>query len=171
VTQPFVSATGLSYPHGYGRPVPSLAQVVLDTIVSKFEEMAEFVTPLPERRVISIGTISVDSPVLAVMYGGTAIGLPGNDFTMPTRGDAPRTVTFNIELWRHAPMSTANGLMPATDSSITEDALVTMQDSWALLEAAEACDQRRAGVVASVDVNPPSGDMQGVSMLLQVAIA
>ncbi len=152
------------------RPGPSVAQYVLDRIEEKFEELAEYVAPLPKRRLITIGTVSVDTPVLAIMYGGQLIGLPGNDFTQPTKGDSLQTATFNIELWRPAQMSSAGGLLPAPDSVITTQAFVTMQDAYALLEAAKACDPRAAGIVASVVVTEPSGDMQGVSMMLQVAI-
>ena len=152
------------------RPVPVVAQFVLDTIVAKYTELAEYVEPLPERRVITVGSVSVDNPLLAVMYGGTAIGLPGNDFTQPMTGDALRTATFNIELWRVTQTSSAGGLLPASDSVVTQHAFTVMQDSFALLEAAGACDPRQAGVVASVAVNEPQGDTQGVSMLLQIGI-
>ncbi len=152
------------------RPGPSVAQYVLDRIEAKFEEMAAYVEPLPKRRVITIGAVSVDNPVLAIMYGGQSIGLPGNDFTQPTRGDVLQSVTFNIELWRPAQTSSAGGLLPAPDSVITRDAFVTMQDAYVLLEAAKDCDPRQNGIVASVAVHEPSGEMQGVSMLLQVAI-
>lgn len=152
------------------RPVASVAQFVLKTIEDKYAELAEHVQPLPERRVITVGSVAVDAPVLAVMYGGTSIGLPGNDFTQPMRGDELRTATFNIELWRAIQTSSANGYLPAPASTITQDAFVTMQDSYVLLEAAGACDPRQAGVVASVGVQEPQGDMQGVSMLLQIAI-
>ncbi len=154
----------------WNRPVPVVAQFVLDKIVAKYEELAEYVSPLPARRVITVGTISVDTPVLAIMYGGTAIGLPGNDFTQPMKGDAIHTASFNIELWRTVQTSSAGGLLPAPDATITQNAFTTMQDSYALLTAAGECDPRQAGVVASVEVNEPSGDMQGVSMLLQIAI-
>ncbi len=154
----------------WNRPVPVVAQFVLDTIVAKYEELAEYVEPLPKRRVITVGMVTVDSPVLAVMYGGTSIGLPGNDFTQPMKGDALKTASFNIELHRRTQLSSASGLLPAPDSVITQHAFVTMQDSYALLEAAGACDPRQAGVVASVGVLEPSGEIQGVSMLLQLAI-
>jgi hypothetical protein len=154
----------------WNRPVPVVAQFVLDTIVAKYDELAEFTESLPKRRVITVGTVSVDSPVLAVMYGGTSIGLPGNDFTQPAASDALHTVTFNIELWRQTQTSSAGGLLPAPDSAISQRAFVTMQDSYALLEAARSCDPRSVGVVASVEVQAPEGDMQGVSMLLQIAV-
>jgi hypothetical protein len=154
----------------WNRPVPVVAQFVLDTIVGKFQELSQHVEPLPDRRVITVGSVSVDAPILAVMYGGTSIGLPGNNAQQPANGDALRTVTFNVELWRATQTSSAGGLLPAEASVITSHAFTTMQDSWALLEAAGACDPRQAGVVASVDVFEPQGDMQGISMLLQVAI-
>ena len=154
----------------WNRPVPSVAQFVFDTIVAKYAELAQYVDPLPDRRVITIGSVSVDEPLLAIMYGGTSIGLPGNDFSMPSRPDAPRTATFNIELWRTAKTSSASGLYPAAASVVSADAFVVMQDSHVLLEAAQACDPRQTGVVASVVVNEPQGEMQGVSMLLQIAV-
>jgi hypothetical protein len=154
----------------WNRPVAFVAPFVLDTIVEKFNELSAYVEPLPSRQVITVGSVSVDSPTLAIMYGGTRIGLPGNEAAQPANGDALRTVTFNIELWRRTQTSSASGLRPAGDSVITNHAFITMQDSHVLLEAAGECDPRQAGVVASVDVYEPQGDMQGVSMMLQIAI-
>lgn len=154
----------------WNTPVPAVAQFVLDRIREKYVELAEYAEALPERQVITVGSVSVDSPVLAIMYGGTSIGLPGNDFTQPMGTDALHTVTFNIELHRQTQTSSASGLYPAPDDTITKRAFVTMQDSYVLLQAARSCDPRGVGVVASVEVFEPQGDMQGVSMLLQIAI-
>ncbi len=111
----------------------------------------------------------------AVFYAGAAFrlaSLPRQDviISLTTPPYIAWVAVLHKLLHRQTKLSSASGLLPAPDSVITQHAFVTMQDSYALLEAAGACDPRQAGVVASVGVLEPSGEIQGVSMLLQVAI-
>jgi hypothetical protein len=169
VSEPFVSATGISYPRGYEFPIASLAQHVLATIVATYAERAEFATTLPARQLVAIGTVAVDSPLLAVMFGGVAVGPPGNELTVPMRDNDPRTAQMNVELWRPIRTSLPSGL-PASATAVSADSEVTMQDAWLLLESAYACDQLGVGVIASVAVNEPEGELVGVSMSLSLQV-
>jgi hypothetical protein len=164
-----MAGSGAPFPIGSPYPVVTLARYVLDTIVATYEAHADVATPLPTSRRIAIGTVATDYENLTVMYGGTTIGLPGNDFIQPMRGDAPRVATFDVELWRTVQTSYPNG-MPASDEMLDAAAAIVMQDSWVLLEAAAACDPRNQGVVASVGVVEPSGELQGVSMTLAIQV-
>jgi hypothetical protein len=158
----------LQYPAGADRPIASMARFVLATIVARYDADPT-AQPLPERQVITIGTVAVDAPVLAVMYGGVVVGSPAAQLTRPFRDNDPRTATFNVELWRSFPALDSAGNPPtaAQEQAVAE---ILMQDSWLLLESAYATDQMGVGVVASSAVNDPQGEMAGVSMHLELQV-
>jgi hypothetical protein len=160
------------YPAGYDFPVASLARWILAKIEETYEAavLAGHATALPERRLLAIGAIAVDSPQLAVMFGGISVGPPGQEPTTPMRANQPRTAAFNIELWRPINTSAPGGLEPAPAIEVSGDSEVVMQDSWLLLESSYKCDQLGIGVIASVVVNEPQGEMVGCSMGLELQI-
>lgn len=161
---------GRRYPAGYDRPVASLARYVLETIEKTYEETAPEELALPPNRLVTIGSVAVDNPLLAVMFGDITVGPPGNEMNTPYAGDnAPRTASLNIELWRRAPSLSPLGNVPS-NLAISTAAEAIMQDSWLLLEAVFAADQLGVGVIARVGVNEPNGEMQGVSVALEIQI-
>jgi hypothetical protein len=145
-----------------------MARWIMQTIVAKFDTDAS-ATPLPTRQLITIGAVSVDTPVLAVMYGSITVGSPASQMIHPFKTDDPRTAAFNIELWRAFPALSEQGVIPTAEQEQAV-AEVLMQDSWLLLESAYACDQMGVGVVASTAVSPPQGEMAGVSMHLELQV-
>jgi hypothetical protein len=140
----------------------------MSTIVARFAADPA-ATPLPDRQIITIGTVAVDAPLLAVMYGGVASGSPGSIITRPFRTDDPRTATFDVELWRSFPALDAAGHPPTPDEEQAV-AETLMQDSWLLMESAYGCDQMGVGVIATAGVNAPQGEMAGVSMQLSLQV-
>lgn len=156
----------VQYLAGYDRPVASVARYLLQVVEKTF---ADGDVALPERRLITIGSVAVDEPLLAVMYGGVTSGPPGNELNTPYRGDAPRSLTFNVELWRSTPAIGPAGLPPSA-AEVTASAETVMTDSWLLLEAAYASDQLGIGVIANVTVNEPQGEMSGVSMAIEMQV-
>lgn len=160
------------YPAGAQFPIPSLARWVLSQIEETFSVAVEegHATALPQRRLVTIGSVSVDEPLLAVMFGNATIGPPGNELTTPLRGDSPRSAVFNVELWRPIETSMPSGYEPAPAESISADSEVVMQDAWLLLEAAAKCDQMGIGIIASVAVNEPQGEVFGCRMGLEIQI-
>lgn len=151
-------------------PVAALALVVLDTIISEFEDRG---LDLPKDRRIVVGELAVEGQVLGVMFGGCHVGPPGNELSQPFRGDSPRTAIFSIELWRE--ISTGRGgaktaRAPRADV-VTAQANTTMVDTWVLLEAAFKCDYPGGpGVIASTAPLPPSGGLQGVTLSLSLQV-
>lgn len=161
--------TGLpQYPAGRDYPIASLARFILQTIQGHYAADST-ATALPDRQVITIGALAVDTPVLGVMYGAVSVGSPAAQVMRPFKDSDPRTATFNIELWRSFPALSEQGNVPtpAEEQAVAE---VLMQDSWLLLESAYACDQMGVGVVATTAVNPPQGEMAGVSMHLELQV-
>jgi hypothetical protein len=167
---PTFASGGATAGQAYDFPISTLAQHILDTIVGIYAAKAEVATPLPSRQLITIGSVAVDEPLLAVMFGGVAVGPPGNELNQPRRGETdPRSATFNVELWRQAGTSLPSG-MPGTPQRINDAAKVIMQDSWLLLESAYACDQLGVGIIANVVVQASQGDMIGASMAIEVQV-
>lgn len=156
----------ITYPAGQDKPIASAARYLLETIVNVYAEQG---IDLPTRQVITIGSVAVDGPVLAVMYGGITVGPPGNEMSTPYRGDSARTLTFNVELWRETPVIGMSGSVPPA-SAVTDAAEATMEDSWWLMESAFASDQMGIGIVASATVNEPQGGMVGVSMMMEMVV-
>lgn len=155
------------YPAGYDYPVASAARYLLDAIVRVFDENE---VELPARRVITIGSLAVDTPVLAVMFGGVAVGPPGNELNVPFRGESPRSITLNVELWRSTPaFESAGGAEPSAET-VTATAEAAMNDSWLLLQAAYVSDQTGVGIVANVTPSAPQGERHGVSMIVEQQI-
>lgn len=151
-------------------PVSTLAQHILDTIVGVYTSNAAIATALPSRQLVTIGSVSVDEPLLAVMFGGVSVGPPGNELNIPRRGETdPRTAVFNVELWRSAGTSLPSGL-PGTPRMVTDAAKVIMQDAWLLLESAYASDQLGVGIIANVVVQAPQGDLVGASMAIEIQV-
>jgi hypothetical protein len=159
-----------TYLAGYDRPVASVARYILATIERKFEE-AEI--ELPTLRVITVGSVAVDGPKLAIMFGGVYAGPPGNERNVPqsNRGEGwvPRSAVFNVELWRNIPALTSSGNAPSPEVETAAAEAVT-QDAWLLLEAAYDSDQLGVGVIARVDVNPPEGEYQGISLIVELQV-
>lgn len=154
------------FPHGRDRPIASLAQHILDVIVQTYSDAG---VELPKRQLATIGSVAVDEPLLAVMFGGIVIGAPGSQYSEPKDEGHPRTATFSIELWRHTP-TLNNAGKPPSASSITDAANTSMQDSWLLLDAVSAADQLGVGVVASATSESPQGGTVGVSVALDIQV-
>lgn len=163
---PVFAAGPVQYLAGYDHPVTSLARWVLKTIEDVY---AEAEVELPTRRVLTIGSVAVDEPVLAIMFGGLTVGPPGNELMSPMHGDSPQTAVFNVELWRPEPTLGPRGLIPtAMEESAAAEAV--MQDTWLLGQAAFRTDQMGVGVIWRIAVNDPQGGMVGVSLTLDVQV-
>lgn len=160
------AATGVQYPAGYNRPVSSVARWILSTIEATFTEAG---VALPDRRLLTIGSVAVDGPLLAVMFGGLLVGPPGNELATPLRGESPRSATFNIELWRNTPALGPSGTIP-TEAEESAAAEIVMQDAWLLGESAHQADQMGVGVIWRVAVNEPQGQLAGSSMILDIQV-
>lgn len=159
-----------TYPAGYDRPVASVARHLLSTIEAQFASAG---IELPARRVITVGSVAVDTDLLAVMFGGVYTGMPGNELNTPTsnrgEGFVPRSAVFNVELWRYVEALSQSGdaPLPAQETAAAEE---VTDDAWQLLEAAFNADQLGIGVIARVDVNEPRGEYHGVSMVVELVI-
>src|SRR5438309_9459670 len=160
----------VEYLAGQAYPIASMARWILSTIVDTYATN-DTATALPETQFTTIGTVAVDGPLLCVMYGGVTVGPPGVPLVRPYRWDSdPRSAACNGELWRPFPAVGRQGLPPSSEA-VQKAAEITMQDSWLLLESAYKADQLGVGVIASVAVNSPQGEMVGINMTLELQVA
>lgn len=155
------------YPRGYDRPIASAAVRLLDTIVSHYGDQG---VELPGRRYVATGSVAVDTAQLTVMFGGIYVGPPGNELTTPYPGESPRSMSFNVELWRHIPALGESGMAPSADE-ISAASEILMHDSWMLVEAAYLFDSSRHGIIANAGITEPQGELAGVSMTIEVQVS
>lgn len=151
---------------GYDRPIASVARLILERIVAMYEEND---TPLPARRLITIGSVAVDDELVAVMFGGVSVGPPGNELNQPLRQEQPRSMVYNVELWRDTPSITESGTAPQPQE-IQDASEIIMHDAWLLLEAAYTADMTGVGIIANVTVLEPQGQLHGVAMNLELQV-
>lgn len=151
---------------GYDRPIASVARLILERIVTMYEANN---TPLPARRLITIGSVAVDDELVAVMFGGVSVGPPGNEMDRPLRQEQPRSMVYNVELWRDTPSITESGNAPAPED-IQDSSELIMHDAWLLLEAAYTADMTGTGIIANVSVLEPQGQLHGVAMNLELQV-
>lgn len=149
------------------RSIPDYLAKVLDTIVGVFQQAG---VDLPERRYWAIGSVVADCPQLTVHLMQTYKGLPGDDPGMVQRCDSPRTVSMVVQLFRNVPVG--NGQRPPSTAIMMRESAQPAIDAWLLLDAAEAVDAMgwNTGVMAEVNVVPPSGGLVGLSMMLTAPI-
>jgi hypothetical protein len=158
------------YPRGVNRPVASATARLLTTIEQVYEREN---TPLPTRRYLATGQApAVDEEQISVMFGGIYLGPPGNEMTTPYNGEAPRSMSLLVQLWRRIPALTDFGNVPSAES-ISVASEILMHDSWLLVTAgAEFATQPgyNSGLIANAGVNEPQGEFAGVALTMEIQI-
>lgn len=149
----------------------NLLDNVLATIVTIFNS---YNVPLPSRRYWNVGQVAIDCEQLSVSLIQIYLGPPGDQASMPQRCNTPRTAVMMITIAREIPVVGMNGRPPAPEK-ISEGAEISAVDSWVLMESLNALDQWEpgtfgVGTIATVDIPPPEGGFQLVTMQLTMAI-
>lgn len=145
---------------------------VLDKIVSTFQS---YNVPLPVKQYWTVGQTAIDCPQLAVTLVQGYLGPPGNQQTSPQRCNVTRSAVLLITVAREVPVMSVNG-RPPTAEKITDGAKITAVDAWVLLQSLNLFDQWDGeygygiGVIGSVEIPPPEGGFQMVTMQLTMAI-
>jgi hypothetical protein len=145
---------------------------LLDGVVSTFQSYS---VPLPTRQYWTVGQISVDCEQLAIALIQGYIGPPGDQASQPQKCISPRTAVVLISLSREIPVVSVNGRPPAPEK-ITDGAKISAIDTWVLLQSINVFDQWNGqygyglGVIGTVEVSPPEGGFQTVSLQLTMAI-
>lgn len=151
--------------------VKNLLDNVLETVVSIFES---YNVPLPHRRYWNVGQVAIDCEQLSVSLIQIYLGPPGDQASMPQRCNMPRTAVMMITIAREIPVVGMNGRPPSPEK-ISEGAEISAVDSWVLMQSINELDQWEpgtfgVGTIATVDIPPPEGGFQLVTMQLTMAI-
>lgn len=151
--------------------VKNLLQNVLDTVVSSFES---YNVPLPNRRYWNTGQAAVDCEQLSVSLIQIYLGPPGDQASMPQKCNMPRSAVMTVLLAREIPVVGVNGRPPSPEK-ISEGAEISAVDAWVLMQSINELDQWEpgtfgVGTIATVDIPPPEGGFQLVTMQLTMAI-
>lgn len=152
-------------------PIGELAQHILDTINGTFAEAG---VTLPAVQMIVLGGQGTNAQLceqLSVSAEQMYSGIPGNQAQDPVRCDAPKTVSYGVELVRCAPTGTVRGRstpLPAAEDAAQQStvALERMLDMDLLMTAGmNACAGTwfETGIV-EVSAGPPSGGFQALVM-------
>lgn len=145
---------------------------ILDRVVSTFQSYS---IPLPSKRYWTVGQASIDCEQLAVTLVQGYIGPPGEQASSPQRCISPRSVTVLITIAREIPTMSVNG-RPPTAQKIIDGAKIGAIDAWALLQSINLLDQWDGdngyglGVIGSVDVPPPEGGYQLITLELTMGV-
>jgi hypothetical protein len=145
---------------------------ILDKVVSTFQSYS---VPLPTKRYWSVGQAAIDCEQLVVTLVQAYLGPPGDQQSRPQRCNVARSAVILVTLAREIPVMSVNGRPPSPEK-ITDGAKITAVDSWVLLQSMNLFDQWEGeygygvGVIGSVEIPPPEGGFQMVTLQLTMAI-
>ena len=146
------------------------ADYILDTVVTVFNSAG---VELPPRRFLAVGEPVHDCEELVLTFRGIENGAPGDTGGAATC-NAPITSTFEVHLVRCFPTPTGRGMTPPEANVLTANALGLMNDSWLLMQSANAMNSDTMysmfGFIASVAVGEPQGGFVGVVLSLEAAV-
>jgi hypothetical protein len=129
---------------------------------------------LPARRYWSIGQPAIDCEQLVVSFIQMYLGAPGDEATSPQRCNVPRSAVVTISIARAVPIVSAGG-RPPTPEKIQQSSATSAIDAWVLMDAVKLFDMWDGsgyglGVIATVEITPPEGGFQSVTMNLTLAV-
>lgn len=146
------------------------ADYILDVVVGVFNSAG---VELPPRRFITVGEPVHDCEELVLVFAGLENGAPG-DTGNPATCNAPITSTFSVHLVRCFPTPSGRGMTPPTAEALTLNALGLMNDSWLLMQSANAMNDDPLygafGFVATVTPGEPSGGYVGIVLAIEAAV-
>lgn len=139
---------------------------------------AEHGVALPEKQFFDVGANEAphDCEQVSVAFQQLYNGIPGNPDQVPTACNAPRTVSFVVEIVRCTPVMErklrGGPLMPPTAEDLNASAERQVIDGWLLMDAGLTAAQNFAlsGGLADVLVTPETGGYQAVVLNLAIGL-
>lgn len=145
---------------------------ILDAVIGVYEQHG---IPLPARRYWMMGsTVPEDCEQVVVSFIQAYLGVPGDSAADAQQCNQPRTGVFNVHVTRNYPIGEVGKAVPA--DQIIEASKWAAIDSnvliWALNDLNVAQDGYSGpGVIATVNVAPPSGGVQTTVLNISMMIA
>lgn len=148
----------------------NFADYVLDTVVNVFTSAG---VDLPERRFMTVGDPVHDCEELVLVFRALSNGAPGGN-EEPSNCSAPITATFEIHLVRCFPTPVGRGNKAPEADVLTTNALGLMNDSWLLIQSANAMNDdplySTYGFISSVETGEPAGGFIGLVLAVEAAV-
>ena len=144
---------------------------LLDAVVGLYEQQG---IPLPARRFWMLGpTAPEDCEQVVVSFIQTYLGVPGDSAAEAQQCNVPCTGVFNVHITRDYPIGTVGKAIPAEQiieaskwAAIDTNVLI-----WGLNDLNIAQDGYSGpGVIATVNVAPPSGGVQTTTLNISMTI-
>jgi hypothetical protein len=148
---------------------------MMDGILERVETVFQsYNVELPARRYWAIGQPAIDCEQLVVSFLQMYLGAPGDEATSPQRCHVPRSAVVTISIARAVPIVSAGG-RPPTPEKIQQSSATSAIDAWVLMDAVKLFDMWDGsgyglGVIATVEITPPEGGFQSVTMNLTLAV-
>lgn len=148
---------------------------MMDGILERVETVFQsYNVELPARRYWAIGQPAIDCEQLVVSFLQMYLGAPGDEATSPQRCHVPRSAVVTISIARAVPVVSAGG-RPPTPEKIQQSSATSAIDAWVLMDAVKLFDMWDGsgyglGVIATVEITPPEGGFQSVTMNLTLAV-
>jgi hypothetical protein len=148
---------------------------MMDGILERVETVFQsYNVELPVRRYWAIGQPAIDCEQLVVSFLQMYLGAPGDEATSPQRCHVPRSAVVTISIARAVPIVSAGG-RPPTPEKIQQSSATSAIDAWVLMDAVKLFDMWDGsgyglGVIATVEITPPEGGFQSVTMNLTLAV-
>ena len=148
---------------------------MMDGILERVETVFQsYNVELPARRYWAIGQPAIDCEQLVVSFLQMYLGAPGDEATSPQRCNVPRSAVVTISIARAVPIVSAGG-RPPTPEKIQQSSATSAIDAWVLMDAVKLFDMWDGsgyglGVIATVEITPPEGGFQSVTMNLTLAV-
>lgn len=152
-------------------PLVNMMEGVLERVINIYQS---YNVELPNRRYWTMGDPAIDCEQVVVSFSQLFLGPPGAQVSEPMRCNMPRSATVNITVARETPIVGMNGRPPSPEK-IAMAASWSAIDVWVLMESVKLLDMWDdsgfgLGVISTVEVGPPEGGFQLVSMQVTMAV-
>ena len=146
------------------------ADYIMDTVVAVFTNA---LVELPPRRLMTVGEPVHDCEEVVLTFKSLENGAPG-DTGEPANCTSPLTSTFEVHLVRCFPTPAGRGMKAPDAEILTTNAIGLMNDSWLLMQAANAMNSDPLyglyGFIATVTPGEPSGGYVGIVLSIEAAV-
>lgn len=148
---------------------------MMDGVLERVQTVYQsYNVPLPNRRYWMMGQPAVDCEQLVVSFVQMYLGAPGVQTSEPQRCHVPRSATINISVSREIAVVGQNGRPPSPEK-IEQTAVSSAIDAWILMDSMKLLDMwddagYGVGVIATLEVAPPEGGFQTVTLQVTMAV-
>lgn len=140
--------------------LPSWLDAGFQCVIDQYAHAYTEPVPLPERQYWTIGQTAHDCEQIVLVVQQMFLGTADNPLGT-SQCNAPRSVTFTIEVIRCVPTMSNRGQAPAAQA-IEDSSVNPVVDMEILMDVAHCFDQFNTGIVVTIDAVPAQGGFHGM---------